>query len=71
MVVSELFEFVVGTVLHRMRNEHQRRVDAEGLGLRGGTPDELGGGDANCRNAACFEIRHVMRTARNAGSSVG
>src|ERR1700730_10188233 len=36
-----------------------------------GTLDELGGGDADRWNAACFEIRHVMRTARNAGPSVG
>jgi len=71
MVVGELFKFVVGTVLHRMGNEHQCRVNAERSGLRGRTFDELGGGYTYCRNAACFEIRHVMRTARNAGSSVG
>src|SRR6516225_4863970 len=71
VVVGELFELVVSAVLDRMRNEHQRRVDAEGLSLRGRTLDELGSGDTYCRNAACFEIRHVMRTARNAGPSVG
>ena len=71
MVVGEFFELVVGAVLDRMGNEHQRRVDTERLGLGSGTFDELGGGDANCRNAACFKICHVMRTARNAGPSVG
>jgi len=71
VVVGELFEFVVGSVLDRMRNEHQCRVDAERFGLSGGTFDELGGGHPDRWNAACFEIRHVMRTARNAGPSVG
>ena len=71
MVVGELFQFVVGAVLHRVWNEHQCRVDTERLGLGSGTFDELGGGDAYCWNAARFEIRHVMRTARNAGPSVG
>jgi hypothetical protein len=39
--------------------------------LRGGAFDEFRCGDTNRWNAACFEIRHVMRTARNAGPSVG
>ena len=71
MVVGEPPELVVGAVLDGMRNEHQCRVDTERLGLGGSPFDELGGGDAHCWNAACFEIRHVMRTARNAGPSVG
>ena len=54
-----------------MGNEHQGRVDAERLGPGGGAFDEFGGGDADGWNAARFEIRHVMRTARNAGPSVG
>src|SRR5689334_2730770 len=54
-----------------MRDEYQGRVDAERLGPGGGAFDEFGGGDADSGNAARFEIRHVMRTARNAGSSVG
>ena len=29
MVVSELLEFLVAAVLHRMGNEHERRVDTE------------------------------------------
>lgn len=71
MVVGEFLELIVGAVLDRMGNEHQRRVDTERLGLSGGTFDELGGGDADRWNSACFEICHVMRTARNAGPSVG
>src|SRR5207247_7187673 len=43
----------------------------ERLRLRDVTLDKLGGGNADRRNAASFEIRHVMRTARNAGPSVG
>ena len=70
MVVSEFSELVVGAVLDRVRNKDQRRVDAQRFGLRGGAVDELGRGDADGRNAACFEIRHVMRTARYAGPSV-
>jgi hypothetical protein len=71
MVVGEFLELVVGAVLDRVGNEHQGRVDTERFGLGGGTFDELGGGDAYSRNTACFEICHVMRTARNAGPSVG
>src|SRR5580693_8564743 len=63
MIVGEFLELLVGAVLDRMGNEHQSRVDTERLGLGGGTFDELGGGDAYRWNAACFEIRHVMRTA--------
>src|SRR5271169_5520410 len=71
VVVGELLELVVGAVLDRVGYEHQGRIDTERLGLGGGTFDELRGGDAHRRNAASFEIRHVMRTARNAGPSVG
>ena len=71
MVVGELFEFVVGAILHRVGNKHQRRVDTERFRLRGRPLDELGGCYTYRWNAACFEIRHVMRTARNAGPSVG
>lgn len=54
MVVGEPLELVVGAVLHRMRDEHQRRIDAERLcsGRRG-----FGGGDAYRWSAARFEIR--------------
>jgi hypothetical protein len=71
VVVGEFLQLVVGAVLYRMRNEYQGRVDTQRLGLCGGALDEFGGGDADSWNAACFEIRHVMRTARNAGPSVG
>src|SRR6516162_6721914 len=71
VVVGEFLELVVGAVLHRMGNEHQRRVDTQRFRLGGGTFDKLGGGDADRWNAASFEICHVMRTARNAGPSVG
>jgi hypothetical protein len=71
VIVGEFFQLVVGTVLHRVGNEHQRRVDTQRLGLRCCPFDEFGGGNADGWNAALFEIRHVMRTARNAGPSVG
>ncbi len=71
VIVGELFELVVGAVLHRVGNKHEGRVDTERLGPCGGAFDELGSGDADGWNATRFEIRHVMRTARNAGPSVG
>ena len=45
-------------------------MNAQSLRLRGGGVDELRGGDTDRRNAAGFEIREVMRTARRAGASV-
>jgi hypothetical protein len=71
VVVGEFLQLVVGAVLYRMWNEYQSRVDTKRFGLGGGAFDEFGGGNAYSWNAACFEIRHVMRTARNAGPSVG
>jgi hypothetical protein len=71
MLIGELFQLVVGSVLDRVGNEYQSRVDAERVCLRGRTLDEFGGRDADSWNATRFEIRHVMRTARNAGPSVG
>src|SRR5205823_12214012 len=71
VIVGELLQLVVGAVLYRVRNKHYRRIDAERLGSGGGAFDKLCRCDADGRDAACFEIRHVMRTARNAGPSVG
>ena len=70
MVVGQLFQFLIGAILHRMRHEHVSRVGAKPFRLHGGGVDELGGGDTDRRNAAGFEIREVMRTARRAGASV-
>jgi len=70
MIVRQSFQFVIGPVLHRMRNEHVSRIGAQRLRLTGGGIDELGGGDTDRRNSAGFEIREVMRTARRAGASV-
>ena len=33
MVVGEFLQLVVGPVLHRVRNEHQGRIDTERFGL--------------------------------------
>ncbi len=70
MIVGQLFQFVIGPVLHRVRNEHIGRIGAKRLRLHRGGIDELGGGDTDRRNSAGFEIREVMRTARRAGASV-
>jgi hypothetical protein len=70
IIVGQLFQFVIGPILHRMRNEHIRRIGAKRLRLRRGGIDELGGGDTDRRNSAGFEIREVMRTARRARASV-
>lgn len=70
MIVGELLQFVIGSILHRMRHEHIRRVGAECLRLRRGGFDKLRGGDTDRRNSIGFEIREVMRTARRAGASV-
>ena len=53
-----------------MRDEHQRRVGAERLGLRFGPLNELGRCYAYGRNATRLKVRHVMRTARNARASI-
>lgn len=70
MRVGHRAQFLIGAILHRMLNEHIGRVGTQGLGLRGGGVDELGGGDTNRRNATRLEIRKIMRTARCAGASV-
>ena len=71
MIVGQLLQFVIGPVLHRVRDENISRIGAKRLGLRGGGIDELGGGDTDRRNSVGLEIRQVMRTARRAGASVG
>jgi hypothetical protein len=70
VIVGQFLQFLIGTILHRMRNEHIGRVGAQTLRLHGSSIDELGGGDTDRRNSAGFEIRKVMRTARRAGASV-
>jgi hypothetical protein len=70
MVVGQLAQFSVGAVLHRVRDEHQRRVGAERLRLRLRALDEFLRCHSNRRDAARLEFRHVMRTARYAGPSV-
>jgi len=70
MIVGQFLQFVIGPVLHRVRNEHIGRIGAKRLRLTGGGIDKLGGGDTDRRNSAGFEIREVMRTARRAGASV-
>jgi hypothetical protein len=70
VIVGHLFEFLIGAILHRMRDEYIRRIGAECLGLHRGGINELGGRDSDRRNSAGFEIREVMRTARRAGASV-
>jgi hypothetical protein len=70
MIVRQFLQFVIGAILHRMRNEHIRRIRPERLRLGGGGIDELRGGDADRRNSAGFQVREVMRTARRAGASV-
>ena len=70
MIVGQFLQFVIGPILHRMRNEHIRRIGAKRLRLHRGGIDELSGGDTDRRNSAGFQIREVMRTARRAGASV-
>jgi hypothetical protein len=70
MVVGHFLQFVIGAILHRMRNEHIGRIGTERFRLDGGGLNELGGGDTDRRNSAGFKIREVMRTARRAGASV-
>src|SRR5437868_6407681 len=53
-----------------MRDEDESRVGAERLCLRHRPVDKLGRRHADRRNAARFEVRHVMRTARYARASV-
>jgi hypothetical protein len=71
MIVRQFLQLVIRPILHRMRNEHVRRIGAKRLRLSGGRIDELGGGDTDRRNSPGLEIRQVMRTARRAGASVG
>ena len=54
-----------------MGDENQSRIGTERFSAGGRPFDKLAGRNTNCRNAACFEICHVMRTARNAGASIG
>ncbi len=70
VIVGQLLQFLVGPVLHRVRHEHIGGIGAKRLGLHRGGIDKLGGGDTDGWNAAGFEIREVMRTARRAGASV-
>ena len=64
-------DFVVGSVLNGMRYEHTDRRDAERSRLRFGAVDERFGRDEDGRDAAAFEVRRVVHTARRAASSVG
>lgn len=70
MIIRQLLQFIIGSILHRVRNEHVCRVGAKRLRLRSRGVDELDRGDTDRRNSAGFEIREVMRTARRAGASV-
>ena len=47
----------------RVRDEHQRRIDAQRLGPCGGAFDEFGGGDADGWNAARFGSHQMLRGA--------
>ena len=70
MIVGEFLQFLVGAILHRMRHENVSGVGAQTLRLHCRGVDELGGGNADRRNSAGFEICKVMRTARRAGASI-
>ncbi len=70
MIVGQFLQFVIGPILHRMRNEHVRGIGAKPFRLHSGGIDELGGGDTDRRNSVGLKIRQVMRTARRAGASV-
>ena len=54
-----------------VRYEHTDRLDAERSRLRLGAVDERLGRDEDGRDAAAFEVRRVVHTARRAASSVG
>jgi hypothetical protein len=53
-----------------MRDEHDRRLEAQRIALRGDTIDELGGDDVDAGEAAVIEIVEVVQTARCAGPSI-
>ncbi len=71
VIVRQLLQFLIGAILHRMRNEYISRVGPETLRLRRSGIDKLGSGNADRRNSIGLEICQVMRTARRAGASVG
>jgi len=53
-----------------MRDEDDRRFEAERIALCGDTVDELGGDDVDAGEAAVIEIVEVVQTARCAGPSI-
>jgi hypothetical protein len=53
-----------------MRDEDDRRLEAERIALRGDTVDEFGGDDVDAGEAAVIEIVEVVQTARCAGPSI-
>ena len=71
MIVGQFLQFVIAAVLYWMGNKHKRRVGAERFGPGGRTFDELRRCHTHSRNSAFLEVCHVMRTARNAGASIG
>jgi len=71
MFVRELAQFRVCPVLDGMRDKDIGRIDAKRFRLHIRRVDELRGGDADSGNAALFEVRDVMRTARRAAASIG
>ena len=70
MIVGQLFQFLIGPILHRVRSEPIGRVGTKSLRLHRRRLDELSRRHSNRRNSAGFQIREVMRTARRAGASV-
>ena len=71
MLLRQLPQLRVRAVLDGVRDEDIGRVDPQRFRLHIRRVDELRGGDADSGNAALFEVRDVMRTARRAAASIG
>jgi hypothetical protein len=68
---SQIAQFLVRAILDRVLDEHHRRVEAKCIALPFRRIDEDGSRNPYRGNAAAFEIRDIMRTARGARTSIG
>lgn len=69
-LLSQCTDFVIGTVLNRVRYEHHRRIHAQRLALQRSSFDEFARSNAYTGNATAFKVAYIMHTARRTGTSV-
>lgn len=69
-LLRQCADFVIGTILNRVRHEHHRRVQAQRFALQRSGFDELARSDTDTGNVTAFEVAYIMHTARRTGTSV-